>query len=126
MIKWKLTYGKGRFRKMDTGLPVLSLCRKAGLLSIGFDMTKQALAERKAVLVVLADGISPKTEKEICFWAKKYQVNVFRSAADIQEISAQIGKKAGVLGILNQGLAKSYLNKQPQAALLQANISSGK
>ena len=45
-----------------TGL--LTICRKAGRLVMGFDPMKDALTEEKACAVIVAADISPKTERK--------------------------------------------------------------
>ena len=42
-------------------LGLISICRKAGKIAIGFDPAAEALAAGKAALVLVAPDISPKT-----------------------------------------------------------------
>ena len=90
-----------------TGL--LTICRKAGRLVMGFDPMKDALAEGKACAVIVASDISPKTEKEVRFFSGKKNIPVARTAMTLDEVYFTIGKKAGILTICDKGFAEKAL-----------------
>ena len=50
---------------------LITICRKAGRMVMGFDPSKEAIESGKAFSVILASDISPKTEKEIRFLPAK-------------------------------------------------------
>ena len=52
-------------------LNMLSLCRKAGKLSMGFDSAKEALVRKASRLCLLAADCSPKTAKEVRFFLRQ-------------------------------------------------------
>lgn len=85
---------------------LLTMCRKAGFLTLGFDATKEALAALKVHLIIIASDISPKTEKEIRFFASKTDVDVVKTEFIIDEFYFGIGKKVGILGICDAGFSK--------------------
>ncbi len=88
----------------------LTICRKAGQLAMGFDPMKEALDAGKAHAVIIAADISPKTEKEVRFFADKRGVPVRKTEAAIDEIFRALGKKAGILTVCGEGFAKKALN----------------
>ncbi len=90
-----------------TGL--LTICRKAGRLVMGFDPMKDALAEGKACAVIVVSDISPKTEKEVRFFSGKKNIPVARTAMTLDEVYFTIGKKAGILTICDKGFAEKAL-----------------
>ncbi len=82
----------------------LSLCKKAGALITGFDCVQESLAKNKALLVLFAADISPKTKK-------RAQRNI-RQGIAVYDISltqfdiAQITRKpVGILALEDKGLA---------------------
>ncbi|MCM1523852.1 MAG: ribosomal L7Ae/L30e/S12e/Gadd45 family protein [Ruminococcus sp.] len=85
---------------------LLTICRKAGKMTMGFDSVKESILSRKACTVILSSDISAKTEKEIRFFAEKSGVRVINASVTMTEIELGTGKKAGVIGICGEGFAK--------------------
>ncbi len=88
---------------------LLTICRKAGKMVYGFDSVKESIVDSKAKAVLLASDISPKTAKEIRFFANKTAIDVVQTDIAIKEFEFRIGKKAGVMGICDEGYAKKFL-----------------
>ena len=84
---------------------LLTICRKAGRMTMGFDSVKESILTGKAKAVFLANDISPKTEKEVRFFADKNLLSVSVLPAAIAEIEFYTGRKAGVIGICDEGFA---------------------
>ena len=87
---------------------LLTICRKAGRLVTGFDMSAETLGKGKAELVILASDISPKTEKEIRFFAAKKNVNVLKSDIPMNEIGLTPGRNTAVITICDSGFAARF------------------
>lgn len=85
---------------------LLTICRKSGRMTMGFDSVKESMQTGKAKAVFLASDISPKTEKEVRFFADKSSVAVHIIPCTIAEIEFGTGRKAGVIGICDEGFAK--------------------
>ena len=85
---------------------LLTICRKAGRMVMGFDPVKEAVMTDKAKAVFLATDISAKTEKEVRFFARSKDIPVLSLGAAIAEIEFAVGRKAGVIGICDEGFAK--------------------
>jgi ribosomal protein L7Ae-like RNA K-turn-binding protein len=89
----------------DKLLSLLGICRKANKLSFGFEASAEAIAAKKAALVVLAADISPKTAKEARFLASGSNTEVIEIDATIDGLSQKTGRRAGVLAVTDIGLA---------------------
>ena len=90
-------------------LPLLGLARRAGKLEIGFDVVKECMLEGKAYLVVCAEDISPKTFKEINFFAAKspnHDLAIIKLNFDRDALSKAIGKSAACVAVKDDGFAK--------------------
>lgn len=85
---------------------LLSMCRRAGRLSVGTDMVKGACRSREARGVYVASDISEKSLKEIKYVCLKNEVRLYRTAMTMDEIAASIGKRAGVVAICDAGFNK--------------------
>ena len=92
--------------KMNRALSALGLARRAGKLNWGFDTAVEAMRSGACGVVILAADLSDKPKKNVRFEAEKYHVSVLEPAFNIEEISAAIGKKAGVLAVCDRGFAE--------------------
>lgn len=90
-------------------LDLLTICRKAGKLELGFDAMKEALIKEKAAAVIAAADISQKTEKEVRFFSDKKNVTVKKAALTIDEVYSRLGKRAGILTVCDGGFAERAL-----------------
>ena len=85
---------------------LLTICRKAAKLTMGFDASKEAVMTDKAKLVLTTADISPKTEKEIRFFADKKNVPVIKTDISIDEMNVGLGKKVGLIAVCDEGFSK--------------------
>lgn len=77
---------------------------------MGFDAVVQELAspKTKAAGIVLARDISAGTEKEIRFAAEKYGgIEVVKAAFTMDEVHDAVGKRVGIMLILDNGLYRT-------------------
>lgn len=91
----------------DKFLALLGFASKSGNLSFGADSVKEALQRKKAKLVIVANDISEKSHKEICFFAEKSETQVLRVNYDIACLSHATGKKGGIMSVNDAGFAKA-------------------
>lgn len=82
---------------------ILSICRKAGKMEIGFAPMKEALPKGKVCGVVTTSDISPKSFKEVQFYCQKYNVPVCPVPLDMISLGGAVGRKAAVAAILDAG-----------------------
>ncbi|MCR4646174.1 MAG: ribosomal L7Ae/L30e/S12e/Gadd45 family protein [Oscillospiraceae bacterium] len=82
---------------------ILSICRKAGRMAVGFDPMREALETGKVCGVITASDISPKTYKEVCYFCQKHNVPVEQLPMDMAVLGAAIGRKAAVVAVTDQG-----------------------
>ena len=95
-----------------TGL--LGLCRRAGKLTIGFDATVAAVKKRTARLVLLSSDVSPKTAKELRFFAEEGGIPVRDLPLTKEACGRALGlqKAVGALGITDAGFAKTLQKEE--------------
>lgn len=87
-------------------LGMLGLCRRAGRLALGFDITKEAIQKRNACLVLTAKDTSPKTAKEIRLEADKAGLLLKTLPLTMDEIGNIVAKRTGVLAVCDSGFAE--------------------
>ncbi len=89
-------------------LSLLGFAAKAGRLSFGFEASVQSINSSKAQLVLIAEDISPKSLKEIRFFAEKKNIKYFiLKGIDIKALSIAIGRKCGIVSVNEVGFAKA-------------------
>lgn len=83
------------------------MCKRAGKLIVGFDVCKQSMIDNEAQIILTASDISSKTLKEVVFLTDKYNIPHKQIDIEIGQLWYLIGKRAGVISILDDGFAKS-------------------
>jgi len=86
-------------------LSILSLCKKAGKLSFGFDTVKAEIIKGSTDRVFASAELSPKTLKELAFVCKQYDAELITVPVSVDEIWFSISKPAGVLAVRDEGLS---------------------
>lgn len=84
---------------------LLSLCRKAGRIQVGFDAVKDACRDGRIHCVCTASDLSPKSGKEIRFHCGKAAVPVYGLAESMDDLSLVLGRRTGIIGIADKGFA---------------------
>ncbi len=94
----------------DKVLTLLGFAAKSGSLIYGANAAITALKTNKTHLVVWADDVSPKTRKEIVFFAEKSKIPTLGlSQCDIQCLSNAVGKKCGVIALTDRQFAEAVI-----------------
>ena len=86
---------------------LVTVCRRAGKLSMGLDMAKEACANSSAAGCIAASDLSPKTLKEIKFSCYKYGVLLYRTDLTMDRIWQELGKRVGVMAVCDKGFFKA-------------------
>lgn len=85
---------------------IITVCRKAGKLGLGFDAACESAEKHKAKLLFTASDVSPKTEKEVRFAAEKYKVPYIKLSVLMDDMYFGLGKRIGVASVCDDGFAK--------------------
>ena len=98
---------------------LLGFAAKAGKLSYGFEATLSAVKSNKSRLVIIAEDISPKSRKEIAFFAEKKGIKyITTEGIDIKAVSDAVGRKCGIISVNDSGFADTC------AAYLQGGMAN--
>ena len=93
-------------------LTLLGFASKAGKLAFGMQKACEALKENKSKLIVCGCDLSKKTQKEINFFACNKNVNVVTLKVTIENLSAAVGRKCGVISVNDDGFAQAIFNQE--------------
>ena len=91
---------------MNRALSNMGLARRAGKLNWGYDTAVEAMKNGDVCLALTAADLSEKTKKNARFEAERAGVPYMETGFTMEEISAAIGKKTGVIAICDGGFAK--------------------
>ena len=108
MTRWKVSY------KMNKIMGLLTMARRAGKLSLGMDMSKDACRNGISKGVCIAADISPKSLKEIKFVCMNENVPLYSLDMDMRAVGIELGKSVGIISINDSGFmkkAKTYMRK---------------
>lgn len=97
---------------MNNKLNTIGLCRRAGKLVGGFDAVFEEFGKpkSKAACILIAKDISAKTKKEVLFKAERCNARVAEIDCTMDELQQVLGKRIGVIAILDEGFYKSLSN----------------
>lgn len=92
-------------------LTLLGFAAKAGRLGFGMKATADALKSGKSKLVVMAEDVSPKSQKEVLFFShnKKIPVKTLKDTT-ITDVSEAVGRKCGIISVNDIGFADAIFD----------------
>ena len=101
---------------MNKIISLLGFAAKAGKLAYGFEATLSALKSKKSALVLIAEDISPKSRKEVVFFAEKTNTqHIILEGATIKDVSDAVGRKCGIVSVNDTGFADALIKANKAA-----------
>lgn len=104
----------------DKLLGAISLCRKAGKLTMGADAAAEQTDKGAARLVVLAKDIAARSERQIRFVCERKRIDALKLPLTMEELSGVAGRICGIYAVCDPGFA-GMIRKQ----LLQGEQTPG-
>lgn len=101
MRGWKENY----LLENNRALSMLGIAKKASKIAIGYDPVIEAIMKGNVVLVLFSSDISPKSAKGITLAAEYDGIPVVTTQFTMEEIGFAIGKRSGILGLTDLGIA---------------------
>ena len=78
-------------------------------MTIGNDPVSETMANGEARLVLIANDISLRTEKDITQSAQQYNDSIIKLSCTKEQLSNALGKLTAVISINDEGFAKKIL-----------------
>ena len=91
---------------------LLTMCRRAGLLLLGFDAVTEAAKQGSICCILLAADCAPRTEKEIRYHCTGIPVR--KLAEDMDTAACYFRKRTAVFGVASEGFAQKLLTLLPK------------
>jgi len=96
---------------------LFTICEKSGKLVKGFDISKEAVSDRKAACIMVTSDVSERTFKEVNFMCRNFpDIPIIKLPFDMKDIGASIGKKVGVMAVCDKGFADKLAEYAKAAA----------
>jgi ribosomal protein L7Ae-like RNA K-turn-binding protein len=86
---------------------LVGLARRGGRLAVGFEACAQAVAHKKAALVILAEDLSPTTAARFRHKIEKRMIDVIVHGNKSQWGRALGREEVGLMAVLDRGLAEA-------------------
>ncbi len=93
-------------------ISLLTVCRKAGRLVLGFDAVTEAAGKHRAACILLAADCAARTEKEIRFRCRDSAIR--KLPADMEQLGMYFRKRTAVFGVCDPGFAGRLLTLLPE------------
>lgn len=87
---------------------LLTICKRAGRIIMGFDAVKEAVLEKGVSCVIVSNDISIKTLKEVKFFCNNTHTKIVKLDIDSTDIFYALGKEVVVMAIVDFGFAKRF------------------
>lgn len=91
---------------MDKIIQMISMCKRAGKIQLGFDVVKKAMQDGSAELVIVSSDLSPKTLKETAYLTSQFDIPLVTINYTLDELWYILGKRAGVIAVTDYSLAE--------------------
>ncbi len=91
-------------------LTLLGFASKAGKLSFGMNEARTSLEKNKSKLIVVANDVSEKSQKEIKFFSSNKDVKVIiLEDITIKTVSDAVGRTCGIISVNDSGFADAII-----------------
>ncbi len=96
---------------MNKVLSLLGFASKAGKLSYGFDAARTALSQKKSKLLLIANDVSSKSQKEVLFFGDKFKTKVVvLNDYDMETVSHAVGRKCGIISVNDTSFSEGLVS----------------
>ncbi len=91
-------------------LTLLGFASKAGRLQFGMAKSIESVKNGKSKLLVYANDVSDKSKKEVKFISHNKNLGcISLEEVTIEELSAAVGRKCGIISVCDNGFAEAIL-----------------
>lgn len=96
----------------DKTLSMLGLARKAGKLSMGHDMARHSVMNKKAKMIIFCSDVSPRLIEEFKKTLELHSIDlpVFETELTITEIHFFVGCRAGVVTVDDENFSRKIIS----------------
>ena len=98
----------------DRLLSALSLCRKAGRLTLGMDVCQQAAQDGTARLMLTASDLAPRSRRRIEETCEAVKLPIASLPYDMEQLWSVLGRRCGIVAVCDEGFANMVLGLLPQ------------
>ncbi len=90
---------------------LLSVCRRAGKLTLGMDEVKGSVHSGKAYIVLVASDTSERSLSEITRVCEEYETPLYQIPESMYDVGQALGKVYGIMSVTDAGFAKATVKR---------------
>ncbi|MCC8195759.1 MAG: ribosomal L7Ae/L30e/S12e/Gadd45 family protein [Ruminococcus sp.] len=86
---------------------LLSICRRAGKLTLGMDEVKGTVRSGKAYIVLVTKDLAERSKNEITRICEEYETPLYEIPESMYDVGNALGKVYGIMSVTDAGFAKA-------------------
>ena len=94
---------------MNKLLSMLSICRKANCMAIGYNRVEESLSGKKARLLILTSDLSERSAKRLLARAEGLNIPVRNINATADDVWRVVGRRAAAMAVTDGSLAQAVV-----------------
>ena len=90
---------------------LMSICRRAGKLTLGKDEVKGSVHSGKAYIVLVTSDLSERSLSEISRVCEEYETPIYEIPESMNDVGSALGKVYGIMSVTDAGFAKAAVKR---------------
>ncbi len=90
---------------------LMSICRRAGKLTLGMDEVKGSVRSGKAYIVLVTKDLAERSLSEITRVCEEYDTPIYQITESMYDVGAALGKVYGFMSVTDAGFAKAAVKR---------------
>ncbi|MCD7822588.1 MAG: ribosomal L7Ae/L30e/S12e/Gadd45 family protein [Oscillospiraceae bacterium] len=90
---------------------LMSICRKAGKLTLGMDEVKGSVRSGKAYIVLVTSDLAERSLSEITRVCEEYETPIYQIPETLYDVGSALGKVYGIMSVTDAGFAKAAVKR---------------
>ncbi|MCD8006620.1 MAG: ribosomal L7Ae/L30e/S12e/Gadd45 family protein [Oscillospiraceae bacterium] len=94
---------------------LMSICRRAGKLTLGMDEVKGTVHSGKAYIVLVTSDLAERSLSEITRVCEEHETPIYKIPESMYDVGSALGKVYGVMSVTDGGFAKAAVKRLQEA-----------
>ncbi len=90
---------------------LMSICRRAGKLTLGMDEVKGSVRSGKAYIVLVTKDLAERSLGEITRVCEEYDTPIYQITESMYDVGSALGKVYGIMSVTDAGFAKAAVKR---------------
>ncbi|MCD8345467.1 MAG: ribosomal L7Ae/L30e/S12e/Gadd45 family protein [Oscillospiraceae bacterium] len=90
---------------------LMSICRRAGKLTLGMDEVKGTVHSGKAYIVLVTKDLAERSKSEIRRVCEEYETPLYEIPESMYDVGDALGKVYGIMSVTDAGFTKAAVKR---------------